>query len=31
MNKEENKNLAELIDKAAAGDKDSLETVILSV
>lgn len=31
MSKKENENLAELIDKAVAGDRDSLETVILSV
>lgn len=31
MNKKENKNLTALIDKAVAGDRDSLETVILSV
>lgn len=31
MNKLENENLTELIDKAIAGDRDSLETVILSV
>lgn len=31
MKKYENENLAALIDKAVAGDRDSLETVILSV
>lgn len=31
MNKNENENLALLIDKAIAGDRDSLETVIMSV
>lgn len=31
MNKLENENLTELIDKAIAGDRDSLETVVLSV
>lgn len=31
MNKLENENLTALIDKAIAGDRDSLETVILSV
>lgn len=31
MSKKENKNLTALIDKAVAGDRDSLETVILSV